>query len=234
MGRKITQIVEEQINTWRHQNPPDYQSKSRKESKPIITVSREFGARGAALGRLMGEKMGFKVWDKELLLAIADELGSSEKMLETVDERLRKPVEDAVAGYLKNINTNVNYLLSLIRVVKTIETYGDCIIVGRGANYICQKESSFHIRIVCPLQKRVVEYANREDISKDEALSTIQKKDTERADFIKYNFNKDIDNASDYDLLLNSGTYSLEEMADIAYDAYKKKMKSLNLKVQSL
>lgn len=227
MGRKTKQIIEEQINAWSHQNLKDRRSRSQKNVKPAITVSREFGALGAALGRLMGEKMDFKVWDNELLAAIADELDSNENMLETVDERLREPVQDAVAGFLINLNTNVNYLRSLIRVVKTIESYGNCIIIGRGANYICQKNSSFHLRIVSPLQERVKGYAKRENTSNEEALNIIREKDAERANFVKYHFNKDVTNASDYDLLLNSGTYSLEEMTAIAQEAYKKKIKRL-------
>lgn len=227
MGRRTEQIIEEQINAWSHQNLRHLRSRSRRRKKPAITISREYGALGAALGRLMGEKMDFKVWDDKLLAAIADELDSNENMIETVDERLREPVQDTVAGFLKNINTNVNYLRSLIRVVKTIESYGNCIIVGRGANYICQKDSSFHLRVVSPIEKRVEGYAERENISNEQALSIIREKDAERANFVEYNFNKDVANAADYDLLLNSGTYTLEEMFAIAQEAYKKKTKSL-------
>jgi cytidylate kinase len=227
MGRKKERIIEEQINAWSHQNFRNLRSRSKQRKKPAITISREFGALGAALGRLMGEEMDYKVWDDELLSAIADELNSNENMLETVDERLREPVQDTFAGFLKNIHTNVNYLRTLIRVVKTIESSGNCIIVGRGAKYICQKKSSLHIRVVCPLEKRVEGYAERENISKEQALNIIREKDAERANFVEYNFNKDVTNASDYDLVLNSDTYTLEEMADIAQDAYKKKTKSL-------
>lgn len=225
MGRRTEQIIEEQINAWSHQNFKHLRSRSKQRKKPAITISREFGALGAALGRLMGEKMDFKVWDNALLEAVADELDSNENMLETVDERLREPVQDTVAGFLKNINTNVNYLRSLVRVVKTIESYGNCIIVGRGSNYICQKDSSFHLRVVSPLEKRVEGYAKREDLSNEQALNTIREKDAERATFVEYNFNKDVTSASDYDLVLNSGTFSLEDMAAIAQDAYRKKTK---------
>lgn len=223
MGRKVTKIIEDQFKTWRHQNR-SIRTPSQKKHYPIITVSREFGALGAALANVLGERVGFKVWDKELLQAIAKELGSDEKFLESIDERRRKPVEDAVLGFMKNKNTNVNYLLSLVRVVHTIEDFGSSIIVGRGAGYICQNDKSFHIRVVSPLKTRIIGYANREHISKDEAYEIIQEKDAERADFIHYSFNKDVTNPSDYDLLLNSATYDLEEMADIAQKAYETKI----------
>ncbi|MDR8392313.1 cytidylate kinase-like family protein [Aliifodinibius sp. S!AR15-10] len=224
MGRKVTQIIEDQFNAWKHQNRSSRTPSSKKKHYPVITVSREFGALGAALAEHMGKRTGFKVWDEELLQAIAKELGSNEKIMETVDERIRKPVEDTVVGFLKSKNTNVNYLLSLMRVVSTIEEYGSSIIVGRGAGYICQEETSFHIRVVCPLKKRIEGYSQRENITKEEAREIIQEKDAERSDFIEYNFNKDVNNSSDYDILLNSGTFDLDEMADIALRAYEIKI----------
>ncbi|MEX0769998.1 MAG: cytidylate kinase-like family protein [Balneolaceae bacterium] len=221
MARKVTQIVEEQIKAWSHRNSSRKPSAPQKKHYPVITISREFGARGAAMAELLGKKTGFKVWDKELLGAIADHLGSDQKLLETLDERRQEIVEDTVAGFIKNIHTNVNYLRTLIRVVKTIEEQGNDIIVGRGANYICQHPSSFHIRVVCPLKKRISEYAKRENISTTEARRIIEQKDRERADFIKSNFYKEVATPSDYDLLINSDTFTLEQMADLVLDAYE-------------
>ncbi|MFH5831889.1 AAA family ATPase [Halalkalibaculum sp. DA3122] len=223
MGRKITQIIEDQINAWRHQNRKTRQ-RPQKKFYPIITVSREFGALGAALANIMGERLGFKVWDNELLYAISDELGSNEKFLESVDERRRKLVEDNLLGLMKDKNTNTNYLLSLNRVVKAIEEVGESIVVGRGAAYICQNELSFHLRVVSPLAKRIEGYASRENISKQQAEKIIQEKDAERDEFVKFSFNRDVNTASDYDLVINSGTFELEEMADIALRAYSTKI----------
>lgn len=224
MGRKVTQIVEDQFKSWRHQNRNRIPSKAKSKFHPIITISREFGALGAALAQVLGKKLGFKVWDKELLHAIADELGSDEKLLETVDERRRNPVEDNLLGFMNNLHTNVNYLLSLNRVVKTVDKLGGSIIVGRGACYICKNDSSFHIRVVAPLSKRIAGYAGRENITHEKAREIINQKDTERADFVKYSFNRDVGNPSDYDLVINSDTYTLEEMADIVIRAYEIKV----------
>jgi len=224
MARKVTQIVEEQIKAWSHRNSSTRRKQPRKKPYPVITVSREFGARGAAMASLLGRKIGFKVWDKELLEAIADQLDSDLKMLETLDERRQQAVEDTVAGFLKYIHTNVNYLRSLIREVKTIEEHGRSIIVGRGSNYICQNPSSFHVRVVCPLKTRIAEYAKREGISEEESRRIIDRKDRERADFIKSNFYKDVATSSDYDLLVNSKTFSIEQMASIVLNAYETKI----------
>ncbi|MCG2587730.1 AAA family ATPase [Rhodohalobacter sulfatireducens] len=224
MSKILHKIIDEQIKTWELES--SFKNKiitPKGNPYPIITISREFGARGAALATLMGEKMGFKVWDRDILQAIADKLGSSKKYLESLDENRRVLIEDVVVGFMKNVNTNVNYLRTLTRLIRTVEYHGNAIIVGRGANYICRDPHSFHVRIVSPEEKRAVDYAAREGITKAEALSIIKKTDAERGEFVRYYFKNEISDSSDYDLVLNSGTFSLQEMMAIVVEAYEQK-----------
>jgi cytidylate kinase len=224
MAKIIHKIIEEQIRKWEHKSPDKKKIVTPKgQPYPVITISREFGARGGALASLMGEKLGFKVWDKDILQAIADNLGSNQELLKSLDENRRKLIEDAVVGFMTKVNTNVNYHRSLNRVIKTIEHHGNAIIVGRGANYICQNLHAFNLRIVSPIDKRVTDYAAREGISKEEAYSMIRKIDAERTEFIRFYFKKDVANPSDYDLVLNSGIFSLHDMMAIIIDAYEHK-----------
>lgn len=224
MANILNKIINEQIKTWEHNNSGKRKIISpREESLPIITISREFGALGATLANLMGDKIGFKVWDQNILSEMAEQLGSNEKTVEEIDENHRELIEDMVAGFMKNVNTNVSYLRSLKKVVISIENRGNAIIVGRGANYICKKPNSLHVRIVSLLENRVVDYAERKGIDKEEALSIIQRTDAEREAFVQYYFKKDISKSSDYDLILNSGTFSLEQMMSLVIEAYEKK-----------
>ena len=223
MPRKIAKIIEEQINSWKYTNMVARSRPSTQSKYPIITISREFGARGAALGEYLGEIIGFKVWDKELLQSIAEEMGEGLRTIESLDERRMQMVEDTISGFLVNIPTNMTYLRSLIRVVKTIETYGNGIIVGRGANYICRNPGALHIRIVSSINKRAIDFAQRENISVEDARYIIEKKDREREVFIKKNFHKNIAEPKDYHLILNSDVFTVDQMASIAITAYQKR-----------
>lgn len=224
MAKKITQIVEDQVQTWSRQSR-NYRSESKREHYlPIITISREFGARGADLASKLAQKLGFEVWDKELLQAIAEDSKSDEKFLKSLDERRRRAIEDAVLGFVQNAGTNVSYMRSLIRIVKTIEAHGKSIIVGRGANYICTMESTLDIRVVSPFHERIRSYSRRHGISETEASRKIQQMDRDRADFIKYNFKCDVAEPTDYDLVVNSGVYNLDELCRIVLEAYEQKL----------
>lgn len=224
MGINISQKVDQQIRAWNRSNARAVSTKVKETEYPIITISREFGALGAALASELGKLTGFEVWDKEILGAIAEDLDSDVKLLKTLDERRQEDIEDAVSGFMSEIHTNVNYVRSLIRTVKTIEEHGRSIIVGRGSNYICEKENSFHVRVVSPLKTRVSRYAERNDMNKIEARKLIKRKDKERADFINRYFYRDLNNSADYDMTINSGTFTIEQMAHLVLDAYEMKL----------
>jgi len=223
MATNVSQIVDRQIKEWDRitsivstgeKSPPFY---------PLITISREYGALGAALAEKLGKTTGFDIWDKELLGAVAKDLNSDQKLLETLDERRKKDIEDAASAFIDKVYTNVSYLRSLIKVVKTLEEHGRGIIVGRGANYICEKHENLNIRLVRPFKSRVEHIAHEHQIPFAKARDLVETKDNEREEFIKRFFYKDLANASDYDLIINSDTFSLDHAKMMVADAYKVK-----------
>ena len=52
----------------------------------------------------------------------------------------------------------------------------------------------------------------------------IHDRDAERKDFIRHYFKRDVGNAYDYDLVLNSGVYNIKQLADLILLAYEKKV----------
>lgn len=216
------QIINQQILAWSQQQAMREREDAQPTFWPIITVSREFGARGAALAARLGERTGFKVWDKDIINAIAEQGGGAVRVLKSLDEHRRRYIEDAVSGTLMGRRyTNLHYVRSLMHVVHTLAAHGKNIVVGRGANFICKADQAFHVRVVCPLEQRVQGYAERQEISLQKARKIIEKRDADRTDFIQRTFKKDVAAPSNYDLVLNAGTYSLDQLADIVFVAYE-------------
>ncbi len=233
MVKKIQQIVDEQFHTWSHTHSLAGARARKKKTNPVITISREFGARGAELAHKLEQRIEFKVWDKAFIQAIAKEIGSGERAVESLDERRQQVMKDTVTGFLMNIPTNVKYLRSLIKIVKAIEEHGNSIIVGRGSSFIVQNPKSLHIRVVCPLNVRIANYAKKENIKQHDARLIVEQKDREREEFIKQNFNRNVSNAADYDLIINSDSYTMDQMTDMVILAYEKKT-GIKLKIAEM
>jgi cytidylate kinase len=224
MAKTIEQIVDEQVRVWaQHQEGLRRRNQARLHW-PIMTFSREFGAQGRALAAIVGGRLGFRVWDTDLVHAIAEVAGGDDAMMASLDEHRRRAIDDMVHGTLQSVDSNIHYLRALMRVVYTIEEHGRSIIVGRGANYIARGKKVLRVRVVCPLEERIRRYAQRQQIDEQEAERKIEEIDAERADFIEHHFWRDAAAPSDYDLVLNSGSYGLEELADVLVAAYEVKV----------
>jgi cytidylate kinase len=223
--KSIDRLISDQVTRWARNEAKTKLKEDTAEVWPVITISREFGARGKSLAQELGRRTDFKVWDKELLSAIAEEAGADERFLASLDERRRKMIVDALYGSLiGSKHSNTHYYRSLLSVVQTIGLHGKSIIVGRGSNYIIKSPDPLKVRIVCPLEKRVSIIAEQEGISKKDALNLISKRDDEREDFIQHYFKKDSGNVHDYDLVLNSGVFNIDQLADLTLLAYEKKV----------
>ena len=57
------------------------------ENKIIISFARQFGAGGRRVGRLLSEKLGIPLYDKELIIRASKESGYSEELFHQLDEQ---------------------------------------------------------------------------------------------------------------------------------------------------
>ncbi len=51
----------------------------------------------------------------------------------------------------------------------------------------------------------------------------IEAKDNERKVFIYQNFHREMNESSDYDMVINAKSFTLDEMAEIVFNTYEKK-----------
>ena len=95
--RSVNAIVESQVQRWLAERPRKNESY---RPPPVITVSREFGARGAALARLVADRLGFSYWNRELLAAIAAHARVEPSVMAPFDEHHPSAVADTLRGMM--------------------------------------------------------------------------------------------------------------------------------------
>ncbi|MBI3071301.1 MAG: cytidylate kinase-like family protein [Deltaproteobacteria bacterium] len=220
--RNVARIVENQVQTWgQAERKRAEQGATARVPRPI-TISREYGALGAALGRIVSERLAFGFWDQEILQAIAKESGAREAILASLDERKRGYIDDLVEGATgRDRFSEGEFVRHLFRLVQTIAAHGSAVIIGRGANLILGPSASFRVRTVCPLEDRVRRLAAAQGLGDATARAEITRVDAERAAFVRRNFGEEVGDASSYDVVINTGTLSLEAAAELVIGAYR-------------
>ena len=216
----IQQVVERQCRRWEILR--EHRAEREKPAHwPIITIEREFGAQGEALGRILAERAGFTFWDGELVHAIAEESGANETVLRSLDEHRRSAIEESIQGALfGGQHMASEYLRRLMKLIHAIAAHGGSVVVGRGAQYILTPENGLRVRVVCSLEERIRGYAQRQGIEVSRASAHVKRSDAERSRFVRQSFSRDAAVAADYDLVVNTGTCTLEQAAGIVLEAY--------------
>ena len=71
-----------------------------------IAFSRQCGTYGAAIAREVGNRLGWPVYDRELLKRIAEDLGVHQTLLESIDEKQRGWLGECVWGFFTTPDVN--------------------------------------------------------------------------------------------------------------------------------
>jgi len=79
-----------------------------------IALSREAGAQGSSIACTVGERLGWVVYDRELLQHIVDEMGLHEELLTSVDEKWQSWLQECVQTVAEVPTINANTYAALI------------------------------------------------------------------------------------------------------------------------
>ncbi len=193
----------------------------------VITIGRSYGSGGRTMGKLLAQDLGIKYCDRELLRIASDKSGISEDLFGQADEsvkslskffRTKKADIDAIPASAdsENFVSDDNLFKIQAQVIRELAEEGDCVIVGRCANYILRDNPNV-IRLFC--------YASLEDcierekkvsgLDEKEIVKKIQKIDKNRAEYYRYYTGQEWDAAANYDLCLNTGTMSYEQLLKV-------------------
>jgi len=217
--RSIEAIIEEQVRRWQLDQQRRHAEERR--SEPTITVSRQYGARGADLARLVAERLGFQCWDQELVHEMASHVGVPDTLMASLDEHRANAIREAIDLFRAGpVVTAGDYRRELLRVIHSLGAHGRAVIVGRGAHYVLDPATTLRVRVVCALPIRVAGLAQRRGLTGEAARAELARVDAERADFMRDNYGRDITDPSDYDLVVNTGTLALDQAVDVVQAAY--------------
>jgi cytidylate kinase len=185
-----------------------------------IALSREAGANGSRVARAVGERLGWLVYDRELLELVAGEMGVRASLLEGVDERRKHWLHECLEGFSSAHAVSASgYVRHLLETLLSLAAHGECVLVGRGAAQVLPPATTLRVRLVGPVEERVTAIRQRFGISPEEAGRWVEKTDGERTRFVREHFRKDPTDPRLYDLVLCASRFSVGECAGLIVEA---------------
>jgi cytidylate kinase len=214
---RLTKTLDQAHQHWdaRPKDPP---------SPPAFTIalSREAGANGSVVARAVAERLDWPVYDRELLERIGHEMGLRASLLESVDERQQSWLLECLESISSNSAVSESaYVRQLVKMLLSLAAHGECVIVGRGAAQVLPPATTLRVRLVGPAKDRIKSVQQKYGVASEEAALRVHKTDRERNRFVQDHFHKDPDDASLYDLVLNTTRFSVTECAQLTVDALR-------------
>lgn len=192
---------------------------------PYLLISREKGAGGSALASLAGKRLGWQVFNSELVDAIAEKAQVRRELIESLDERDRETIQDVV-GQLLNPQPigKSGYLAHLREILLALGHQGDVVIVGRGAEYILPSQFGLRVRMVAPVEVRVQRIASRGNLSLKAARVEVEQSDRERARLARRQYGQTAADPLNHDITINTTEMTVEAAAEVVVIALQRKL----------
>ena len=147
------------------------------DSSPRFTVAlaRQAGTYARAIAQEVARRLGWPLYDRELLDTIGREMGLQTQLIESLDEKRQPWLRHAFEEFMGVPHVSEHkYVHHLIKTVLALGAKGSCVILGRGAVRILPLETTLRVRLVAPREHRVKRFAHEEGISAEEAAVALR------------------------------------------------------------
>ena len=187
--------------------------------KRIITIGREFGSGGRELGRYLAETLAFAYYDREIIAEIAKRTSLSEKYIQHITEQkpiIPFPIHTGRTFWAAIPDYNQSVQQEQHSIIREMAEKSDCVIVGRGADYILRDSNPFRLFVYSDMDSKIrrcrnndtSDYEAGESLTDKELARRIEHINNGRADYYEFYTGQTWGARENYDLCINTGRYT--------------------------
>lgn len=214
------QMLERQMRNWEIARTQNQQSservKSEKTVQEFVTISRSVGLPGAYLATKLHDRLGWPVYDRGILLAMAGDDVCRAKLFEVLDEREENWVETFMRGLMQpNFVSREAYSEKLVETVAMLSRTAPGIFIGRGVDLILPQDVGLRVRLSASREFCARAYSKDCNMSIEAATREIDAIERDRARYIKHNFHVSPCEAERFDLVINLERLTIDEAIEI-------------------
>lgn len=192
--------------------------------RKLVTISREYGSGGRKIGKILAEKLGVPLYDKEIIDMAVEKSGLSRDIIETAELRAKSSFSYSLSsamsfgeGYIgDNVSLNEKLFITQVDVINQIASMGEGVIVGRCADYILREMPGVtNVFIHAELEDRIRRSIDEYGADPQKAKSIVQTYDKARANYYNYHTCQKWGEYSNYNLSINSSYITEEDAANL-------------------
>lgn len=217
----IARLVERQMRNWelaRDQRPGSEEA-TRSRVEDFVCVSRQVGTEGEGVAQALGSRLGWPVFDREILDAMAGDDAVRRQVYESMDERDLTWWEETLRSLMQSEFVRNDYFKRLSETLLSLARQGHCVFLGRGADLLLPADTGFRIRLVAPLASRIENVATTHELTRTEAEQWLDRVEAERRRFFRKHFGVEAEDPVRYDMTINLSRIAAAEAVDMVLSA---------------
>ncbi|MEZ7866821.1 MAG: cytidylate kinase family protein [Paludibacteraceae bacterium] len=194
----------------------------------VITISRQYGSAGHAVGELIAQKLGISFYDSKLIDLTAEASGFTPEYVKAHEQKLSNGLlyqlyKQNYAYVNEAIPPQDMLFMVQTKVIRDIAARESCVIVGRCADFILKGHPHcfnvfVHAGDAFRLNRVITDYG----ADPEEAEKEMEKKDRERMNYNKHYTKREWANLKDFDMTVESSMFGIEITAAMIIDARRK------------
>lgn len=195
----------------------------------IITIERSYCSGGNEIGKKLAKALGYKLYNRNILLEAASNLGTPPMYIENLEETATGSIifnlsKTPVGGNTRDKSLPIAEQLyrEEKNIIQQAAEEDGCVIVGRAAGYILRERTDcLRVFVDAEKEKRIQRAIELEGLSPSEAESTLKKYDKRRNGFYNSVTNWKWGDPKYFELCLDSGKLGIDLCVKLLADAAK-------------
>ena len=222
-GRKsIHHLIEEQVRRWEASRKSAREEPGGRSAGGLaVTISRLPGCSSREIAEQVAGRLGFDLFDTEIITQVAESSHLSTTVLRSLDERANSWVAEVIAAL--TLQEHGDFFAHLSRVLLTLAQHGGTVILGRGAGFLIPPDRCLRVLLVAPLDARIRRYAEKHRLSAEEAERQVVRIESDRRAYVRKYFHVELLDPTRFDLVLNPTHLSIEGIVTTIMAAWEDK-----------
>lgn len=189
---------------------------TKSDEKIVITIAREYGSGGRYVGKLLSEQLNIPCYDKELIYLTAKESGLTKAYIEENEQQKK--------SFSPFYSMDNELFFAESKVIKKLAK-NSCIIIGRCADYVLEKNKNvYRVFLYNGDEAKVKRACKYYGLNKEKALAQIKKINKAREKHYNFYTNRKWTDMNNYDICLDVDALGLVNTALLLADIIEKKI----------
>jgi cytidylate kinase len=199
-----------------------------------VCISHATGADGAAVGRAVGERLGFRYIDDEVI-AEAGEWAELDPAL-VADAERRKPLVARLLGHMteggsaqrlssgewaRTAPTDADLRVLIADVLRSFADQGSVVIVSHAASFALSGHEVLRVLVTASDETRARRVSETTGTDERDAARQVRTEDGARSDYLKRFYGVDRELPTHFDIVINTDALTTEQAADLIASAAK-------------